>query len=203
MLSFAMLSMQFLVLLNPFAVLSTFLSMTSEYDRAARRQVVVRAGITILLASVLLFFSGGVVFRLFGINIDVFQIGGGVILMVCAISMAAERSGASRESAKAEGEGSGDIAVVPIAIPMAVGPGTTAGLMVSGLGECGLLLTLSKLGSLFLAIALLVGLLLAGTHAERVLRKRGIAIVTKLTGLFLAAIAAGMILEGIRNFFRL
>ena len=46
-------------------------------------------------------------------------------------------------------------------------------------------------------------LLLAGTQAERFLGKRGISIITKLTGLFLSAIGAGMILEGIRNFFHL
>ena len=44
-------------------------------------------------------------------------------------------------------------------------------------------------------------LLLAGTRAERTLGKRGISIITKLTGLFLSALAAGMILEGIKNFF--
>lgn len=203
MTAFAILSMQFLVLLNPFAVLSTFLSMTPEYDRKARRKVVLRAGITILAASLLLFFSGGIIFRIFGINIDVFRIGGGVILMVCAVTMVAGSGGLSREAAKADNEGCGDIAVVPIAIPMAVGPGTSAGIMVSGLGNDSFGMILSKLGSLFLAIALLIGLLMVGTQAERILRKRGIAIVTKLTGLFLSAIAAGMIIEGVKNFFQI
>lgn len=40
-----------------------------------------------------------------------------------------------------------------------------------------------------------------GTRVEKVLGKRGISIITKLAGLFLSAIAAGMILEGIKNFF--
>ena len=44
---------------------------------------------------------------------------------------------------------------------------------------------------------------MVGTQAERILRKRGIAIVTKLTGLFLSAIAAGMIMEGVKNFFQI
>ena len=75
--------------------------------------------------------------------------------------------------------------------------------MVSGLGNDSFGMILSKLGSLFLAIALLIGLLMVGTQAERILRKRGIAIVTKLTGLFLSAIAAGMIMEGVKNFFQI
>ena len=55
-----------------------------------------------------------------------------------------------------------------------------------------------KMRFLLLLLALL---LLAGTRAERTLGKRGISIITKLTGLFLSALAAGMILEGIKNFF--
>ena len=117
-------SVQILVLLNPFAVLSTFLAMTPRWTERERRLLVLRAMVTVIVAGVTLFFGGSVIFSLFGINIDVFRIGGGVILMVCAISLIWGRAGAAEESGDDPGH---DIAVVPIAIPMAVGPGTAAG----------------------------------------------------------------------------
>ena len=138
--------------------------------------------------------------EIFGINIDVFRIGGGVILMVCAISLIWGRAGAADDNGDDPGH---DIAVVPIAIPMAVGPGTAAGLIVIGLENHGLWMTVSNLSALAFATALLAGLLLLGTRAERLLKRRGIAIITRLTGLFLSAIAAGMILDGVKNFFHL
>ena len=95
MTGFLMLGLQILILLNPFAVLSTFLSLTPDYTREERRQVVFRSTVTVILSSVLLYFSGGVIFSLFGINMDVFRIGGGVILMVCAVSLVAGKSGGS------------------------------------------------------------------------------------------------------------
>ena len=193
-------SIQILILLNPFAVLSTFLAMTPRWTERERRMLVLRAMITVIIAGVTLFFGGSVIFSLFGINIDVFRIGGGVILMVCAISLIWGKAGAADDNGDDPGH---DIAVVPIAIPMAVGPGTAAGLIVIGLENHGLWMTVSNLAALGFATALLAGLLLLGTRAERLLRRRGIAIITRLTGLFLSAIAAGMILDGVKSFFQL
>ena len=193
-------SIQILILLNPFAVLSTFLAMTPRWTERERRMLVLRAMITVIVAGVTLFFGGSVIFSLFGINIDVFQIGGGVILMVCAISLIWGKAGAADDNGDDPGH---DIAVVPIAIPMAVGPGTAAGLIVIGLENHGLWMTVSNLAALGFATALLAGLLQLGTRAERLLRRRGIAIITRLTGLFLSAIAAGMILDGVKSFFHL
>lgn len=193
-------SIQILILLNPFAVLSTFLAMTPRWTERERRMLVLRAMITVIVAGVTLFFGGSVIFSLFGINIDVFRIGGGVILMVCAISLIWGKAGTADDNGDDPGH---DIAVVPIAIPMAVGPGTAAGLIVIGLENHGLWMTVSNLVALGFATALLAGLLLLGTRAERLLRRRGIAIITRLTGLFLSAIAAGMILDGVKSFFHL
>ena len=76
-------------------------------------------------------------------------------------------------------------------------------MIVIGLENHGLWMTVSNLAALGFATALLAGLLLLGTRAERLLRRRGIAIITRLTGLFLSAIAAGMILDGVKSFFHL
>ena len=198
MVKFLMLTLHILILLNPSAVLSTFLALTANEDERTRKNIVLRSAVAVLAAGIILYFSGTVIFNLFGINIDVFRIGGGVILMVCAIKLVLGDNGKKEEKSEAQ---SGDIAVVPLAIPMAVGPGTSAGLIVIGMEEKTFASIVFNLGAIALAAVLLTALLLAGTKAERTLGKRGIAIITKLTGLFLSALAAGMILEGIKNFF--
>ena len=196
---FLILTLHILILLNPSAVLSTFLALTANDSEQSRRHTALRSAVAVIAAGVVLYFSGTVIFKIFGINIDVFRIGGGIILMVCAIKLVlgdnVKKSGDSSETP------TGDVAVVPLAIPMAVGPGTSAGLIVIGMGEKSLPLVLFNIGAILLAAVLLTGLLLIGTKAERTLGKRGISIITKLTGLFLSALAAGMILEGIKNYF--
>ena len=190
-------SLKILILLNPFAVLSTFLSLTAECTPSERLQISLKSGCAVIVSGVLLFFCGQSLFSLLGINIPVFKVGGGIILMICAIRLvwgdgSARRRGSARES-------HGSIAVVPIAIPMAVGPGTAAGLILIGLERGALWNTLSSLLALGVATLLLTTLLALGTQAERLFRQEGIQIITKLTGLFLSAIAAKMILEGVRH----
>ena len=197
MIKFLMLTLHILILLNPSAVLSTFLALTANETERTRRNIVLRSTAAVICAGIVLYFSGTVIFKIFGINIDVFRIGGGVILMVCAIKLVLGDNGRKEQKE----EHSGDIAVVPLAIPMAVGPGTSAGLIVIGMAKKSLGAAVFNLGAIILASLLLALLLLAGTRAERTLGKRGISIITKLTGLFLSALAAGMILEGIKNFF--
>ena len=195
---FLMLTLHILILLNPSAVLSTFLALTANENERSRRNIVFRSTVAIICIGIVLYFSGTVIFKIFGINIDVFRIGGGVILMVCAIKLVLGGNGKKEENSEAH---TGDIAVVPLAVPMAVGPGTSAGLIIIGMAEKTFTTVLFNLGAIVSATLLLSTLLLAGTKAERTLGKRGISVITKLTGLFLSALAAGMILEGVRNFF--
>lgn len=195
---FLVTSLKILILLNPFAVLSTFLSLTSDCTPHQRLEVGMKSGIAVLITGIILFFSGNVIFSLLDINIDLFKVGGGIILMICAISLVwGDNSAKPKQEGREAGSG---IAVVPIAIPMAVGPGTTAGLIIIGLERSQLWATVSNLFALLIAVAALTALLAAGVHAERIFKRDGIAIITKLTGLFLSAIAAKMILEGVKNF---
>lgn len=189
-------SFKILVLLNPFAVLSTFLALTSGFSPEERTGVACRCAAATLTAGVVLFFCGPLLFAALGINLDLFKAGGGVILMICAISLV---WGKERKSSERRPQSSAEIAVVPLAIPMAVGPGAAAGLIVIGLERHSVWQIAGNLSALLLAVALLGVLLAAGTRAERLFKKSGITVITKLTGLFLSAIAAKMILEGVRN----
>ena len=105
---------------------------------------------------------------------------------------------------RAGGEQSGgpdnDPAVVPLATPTAVGPGTIGALLVMGVGSQGepkrILL---ELAGIVLAIAL-IGLMLYYANAiETLLKRRGLAVLSKLTGLFLVALAVQLIAAGIRG----
>ena len=189
--------LKILILLNPFAVLSTFLSLTADCTPGERLRISLKSGGAVIVAGVLLFFCGQSFFSLLGIDLHLFKVGGGVILMICAIRLVWGESG-PRKRAVPGGE-RGSIAVVPIAIPMAVGPGTAAGLILIGLEREAVWTTISSLLALTAATLLLTVLLAAGTQAERLFRKEGIQVITKLTGLFLSAIAAKMILEGVRH----
>ncbi|BBD08744.1 MarC family protein [Desulfovibrio ferrophilus] len=190
---FVSIFIKFFVLLAPFFVLSMFLALTKGMDRAARRAVAVRVTLAVIVACLVLFFFGNGLFAVLGITVDSFRIGAGALLFLSAVSLVHGKPG------KAPSESGEDISVVPLAIPITVGPASTGALLVMGAGLEG---TERLVGCAALVAAVIcVGVILfMSHHVQRVLGKMGIEILTKLTGLILAALAAQIIFTGIVNF---
>jgi multiple antibiotic resistance protein len=180
--------------LTPFFALTIFLSLTEDYEEAQRRKLAFSVSIAVALIGLLLFFAGSQIFAVFGITLDSFRIGAGILLLLSAISLVQGKKTAMM------GPAEGDIAVVPLAIPIIVGPATTGTILVMG-AELGTIYT-KAIGSLaLLAAVVCVGLILyAASFIQRVAGTRGIAILSRLTGLILSAMAAQMIMTGIQSF---
>lgn len=185
------------ILLNPFAVLTTFLALTAERSARERTAIVVKTCAAVTAAGLVVLFSGNALLGLLGLGLAPFKVGGGVVLMVCSITLV---WGSGRKSPP-EQENGASISVVPLAIPMAVGPGTAAGLMIIG-SECGFSFATAALNAVALlgGVAVLGAVLSLGIHAEKLLNRNAVAVITRLTGLLLSGIAAGMILEGARTY---
>jgi multiple antibiotic resistance protein len=185
---------KFFFLFTPFFALSMFLSITRTHSERERRKLAIQVSLAVTGSCFLLFFFGNSVFRLFGITLDAFRVGAGTLLFLSAVRLV---QGAETPSASDPRE---DIAVVPLAMPVIVGPATIGTLLVLGaeiqdpfqktLGCVALLLAAICIGSI----------LFLGSAIERALGYRGLNILSKITGLILSALAAQMILTGTRNF---
>ncbi len=179
--------------LAPFFALTIFLSITEKYEEAQRRKLALTVSAAVALICLLLFFAGRQIFEIFGITLDSFRIGAGILLLLSGISLVQGKT-------VAVGPTEGDVAVVPLAIPIIVGPATTGTILVMGAE----LTTISTKAigclSLLAAVASVGTVLFAGSFLQRALGTRGIAILSRLSGLILSAMAAEMIMVGIRAF---
>lgn len=184
-------------ILTPFFVLSAFIALTKDFDDLEKKQTAIKATIGILLSSFTFFLFGRYIFELFGITLDAFRIGAGTILFLSSLSMLAEKS-----DTKTQGDNK-NIAIVPLAIPMAVGPGVIGMLLVTG-AEAETLLDKCIIGVALLFAVLSVGLILyLSSSVKRLIGRQGLIILPKITGLFVSAIAAQIIFTGIQNFLHL
>ena len=184
-----------LVIVNPIGAVPLFISMTaSQHVKTRRRTAVVSAAtvaVVLIGASVL----GESLLQFFGVSIASFRVGGGILVMLLAISMfQAQLSGSKTtpEEAK-EAEEKADIAVVPLAIPLLTGPGAISTAIIfagqsSGWAHKGLLIS----SCVLVAITVWITLRMAIPIGAR-LGKTGINIVSRLMGLLLAAIAVEII----------
>lgn len=189
---------KFFILLTPFFVLTVFLSMTRDETPSRRRVIAVRVTIAVLVTTLVLFYFGSAIFDVFGITLDAFRIGAGSLLFLNAVALVSGRAAAPGDHVEG-----GDISVVPLAIPITVGPATVGALLIFGAKEQSM--GEMAIGSFALITAVLcVGVILyVATAIEKLLGRYGISILTKLTGLILAALSAQITFTGIKGFLEL
>ena len=197
--------LKFLFLMTPFFVLSMFLSMTLGWDINGKKKLAIKVGFAVLIICLAVLFGGKWIFEAFGITLDAFRIGGGAMLFLSAIGLVNSNvmdknqknedsivNLSSREISK--------IAVVPLAIPVTVGPATIAPLLIASAETGSFLMQCVLAAALLLAVFLLTIILLLSSWIEDKLGINVVIVLSKLTGLILAAMASQMIFTGIINF---
>lgn len=182
------------MIFTPFFVISAFLSLTKDDSPAERQKIALKVTLAVALTCFALFLFGTYIFALFGITLDAFRIGAGAVLFLSAVAMIQGKTTVSPQSAKE------DVAVVPLAIPITVGPGTIGALLVMGAGLKTAPEKITACLALLCAVLSVGGLLLAAGRFEKILGQQGLIILTKLTGLFVSAIAAQIFFTGLKNF---
>ncbi|MGF7147222.1 multiple antibiotic resistance protein [Sphingomonas zeicaulis] len=194
----------FFVVIDPPGCAPIFAGLTAGTPTAHRRSMAVRA---VLYASgILLVFAlfGEDFLRALGVSLDAFRIAGGIMLFLIALDMVFEKRTERREERAAkvkETPEAEDISVFPMAIPMIAGPGSIASAMLligKSDGWVEGAVVLAALGSILLLT--LIALLASGP-LMRLLGHKLEAMITRLLGVILAALAAQFVIDGIRDSF--
>ncbi len=193
----------FLVVIDPPGCAPIFASVTAGATPRHRRNMALRSvGIA---AGILLFFAllGEELLAALGISLSAFRIAGGILLFLIAVDMVFEKRTERRENRAEEvsAREPEDISVFPMAIPMIAGPGSIASIMLLMARSDGLAESLVVLGALAATLLLtLLCLLLAGP-LMRLLGHRMEAMITRLLGVILAALAAQFVIDGLKRSF--
>ncbi len=186
-------------LLTPFFVLSVYVTLTRGEEEISRRKLAARTTIAVLVIAMVLYLFGEQIFRYLGITLDAFRIGSGIVLLLSGIEVV---RGSGIPTGVRQSNDDGDISVVPLAIPYTVGPGTVGTLLVMGAGAPSTEVRIAEILGIIFAVFALGALLFFSNKLERLLKRKGLNILSKLTGLFLAALALLVIFEGIQNSLR-
>src|SRR6266571_5670966 len=174
-----------LFIVDPFAVIPTFLAMTVR-DSPAQRRVLARRGAWTCAITLIAFALGGsIIFKIFGITIGAFKIAGGVLIGLNALDMVQARRSSQRETPaeKAEGTAKEDIGILPLGVPMLAGPGAISTVMVLALGSKTWVTTAALYVSIALTALISFLTLSAASLIEDRLGQTGMRILTRLMGL--------------------
>jgi len=193
-----------LFIVDPFAVIPTFLAMTMRDSPEQRRLLARRGAWTCAITLIAFALGGSLIFKIFGITIGAFKIAGGVLIGLNALDMVQARRSSQRETAveTAEGIQKDDIGIMPLGVPMLAGPGAISTVMVLALGAKSTAATVTVYVSILLTALITYVVLSAASIVERRLGQTGMRILTRLMGLVLSAIAVQFIIDGIKLSFR-
>ena len=181
-------------ILSPFFSVSMFLALSCDMDGRVRHRCALRTSVAILIVCFVVYFFGNLIFRVLGITVSAFQVGAGTLLFLTSIQMVSGRL------AELSVDGDEDFAVVPLAIPLIVGPGTIGTLLVLGMEISGTREKIVAASAILLAVLMISLFLFLAMPISRLLGQKGLHMMTKLTGLILTAIAAQIIFSGVNGF---
>ncbi|MEZ7197948.1 MarC family protein [Pseudodesulfovibrio karagichevae] len=191
---FISLYIKWFFLLTPFFVLTVFLTLTEEMDKGAQHRLAIRTTTAVLVISLVLYFAGNPIFSTLGITLDGFRIGSGALLFLSAVSLV------SGKKQRPEPEDDADVAVVPLAMPITVGPATIGTLLILGAELSSTEEKLTGAAALVCACLSVGVILFSASSLKRIIGRMGLNVLTKITGLVLSAMAAQIAFTGVRNF---
>ena len=193
------------MVIDPPGCAPIFAGLTRGTNMAYRRAMAIRS--TLVAGCILLAFAllGQPLLETLGISLDAFRIAGGIMLFLIALEMVFEKRQQRREhraeEVAAHPEHYEDISIFPMAMPMIAGPGSIASAMLMMQRSHGIEAHVAVLAALAANLAIMMGALLAAGPLMRVLGYKVEAVITRLLGVLLAALAAQFVVDGIRASF--
>lgn len=188
-------------IVNPIGTVPIFVSATEGWSDIDRTRTVRIIGLTVFLVLSTAIFIGDQILDFFGISIPSFQVGGGILLLLMAISMM--HGHPNRQTAQeAEAAITRDaVAIVPLSIPLLAGPGAISSVII----------TAQQSGSFWGHVVLVIPVLVVALAVWAILSLSmpiahrlgavGIIVVTRLMGLILSAMAVEFIAQGLGSLF--
>jgi multiple antibiotic resistance protein len=190
-----------IIMMNPLGALSAFLLLTKKSTPTLKQRLALQCGLAIVITMLMTIWIGEGLLQCLGISIASFRFAGGIILLLMGLSMLqSHESAISRtpedDSAAQEQD---SIAVVPMALPIIIGPGAISTMIITtnDFPNTGYKLLLC-LVCLLLA-ATMTSLLYYANTITRIVGASAVKVITRIMGMFIMAIASGMLAAGLQG----
>ncbi len=188
-----------LAVINPLEAMPVFLQLLEGQDGQAHRRVAFRSCLYAVILMLFFFVFGTLIMRLFGVPLSMVRIVGGIILMRLGFELFSPSPSGGMIP---HGQGGGtpeDVAFVPLAIPLMVGPGVIA----TVLGMASLVKRSDYLPLAVIPLAIVAAMLITYfslVRAQKLMRwfgVKGLDAATRIVGFFVAAMGVGLIFHGV------
>ncbi|MHC5114144.1 MAG: MarC family protein [Planctomycetota bacterium] len=191
----------FFAVIDPIGTVPVFLAVTSRHEASERRMIAIRA--TVISAIILVFFVavGEVILNAMDIPLAAFQVAGGIILFLFAFTMI---FGESKPEGEVKMLNARETAVHPLAVPSIASPGAMlAAVLLTDNAQVGIGAQIQVTVVMLSVLVVALVLMLLASPLHRLIGDGGAAVVSRVMGMILAAVAMTNVLAGIREYFGL
>lgn len=197
-------------LLNPLGVLPIFISYTAGEKRKVQRWLALFLSLTVLALLLVFFFAGSALLKFFGISLDAFRIAGGILLLIIGINIAIGDGNKSASSLAASKDATdlqeAEIVyrriVIPLAMPLLVGPGVIANVVLYATevqSKNNSALFFGLIGTIVFISALQFAIFLSGRWLQKMVGNVGLNILTRILGLLVSSMGVQFMITGLSN----
>jgi len=192
-----------LAILTPFAAIPVFLALTAGQDQTFRKRTADMAATTVFVVLAVSAVTGDLLLRVMGTSLDAFRVGGGIVLFTMSLSMLNAKVSAVQQTQEEADEAGGKsvLGVVPIGIPLLVGPGSISSTIIETKRSPELAHLALVIGCIALVCVAVWGTLRLADPIGKRLGRTGLNILNRIFGLLLAAIAVQIISAGLIGLF--
>jgi multiple antibiotic resistance protein len=183
-------SLALFIIVDPIGNVPIFIGLTKGMSQKQRKNALRTATLVAFVLLVIFALLGQQVLSIFGITLQSFMIAGGILLLILATKILI--SGRWDETAPPESVGA-----VPIAFPLLVGPGAITTAIVT-LQTSGMVVTLA---SIVVTFGVSWAILRSIDQIYKFLGRTGSAVIARLMAIFIAAIAVGFVVNGVKYYF--
>jgi len=191
------------VIIDPIAALSIFVSLTAEYDRRSRRRIATAAVLAAFLVLCFFIGLGQIIIEAMGVSLSEFQIAGGLILFLFAVTMVIGGVPQALQL-RADPQTGSEIAIYPLAIPTLAGPGAMLTVMLlTDRSRFSTTDQLTTAATVAVVLAITLAMLFLADPILRLIGLHGANVLKRIMGMVLAAVAVKIILGGIADWLHL
>ncbi len=192
----------FFAVIDPIGTVPVFIAVTHRYEEKIKRKIAIKA--TLVSGIILVFFvvAGETILQAINIPLSAFQIAGGIVLFIFALSMIFGESKPEEEIKMVTS--ASEKAIFPLAVPSIASPGAMLAAVLLTEEHHYSFLQQTKTTLVMISVLLCtLALMLLATKVHRFIGDSGASIISRVMGLILASVAVSNVLAGIKLYFSL
>ncbi len=192
----------FFAVIDPIGTVPVFIAVTTQYEEPAKRRIAI---VAVLVASLILLFfvvAGEIILTAINTPISAFQIAGGIVLLIFALTMIFGEGKPEEEVKLATCDK--EVAIFPLAVPSLASPGAMlAAVLLTKNQQYTIWQQFQTTMVMFSVLIIALVLVLCASKVQRFIGTSGASIISRVMGVILTSVAVSNILAGIKMYFQI